>query len=119
MITNVGLLPLKDILSSMRERLQSTMSVREQVKPVSLIGLPQPRFKFGEFVSWTFDSENGNHYVDKGVIVGIVFNHPDLPTRPMEWAYYVAFHEMPSDPHLDLPWTDLMTEDELEPNSGE
>lgn len=118
MITNIGFRLLKDVLSSVRERLQSTVSVRECVKPVSLRCLPQPRFKFGDFVQWSFDSEDGNHYVDQGAIVGIVFNHPDLLIHKNEWAYYVAFHEMPSDPHLPLPWTDLMTEDELEPISG-
>ena len=105
-------------LVTVRERLQSLMSAHSRINLGSPIGAPAPRFEFGERVQSSFDSENENHYINRGVIVGIVWNHPDWPSRSGQWAYYAEFYQMPSDPHLSLPWTDLMIEDELEEIDG-
>lgn len=107
-----------NLLVSAHKRLQSITSIRSTVYKYSNLGssvaVPAPRFRFGECVESAFDSESGNHFINRGVIVGIVWSHPDWPSRSGQWAYYVEFYQMPSDPHLDLPWTDLMIEDELE-----
>ena len=73
---------------------------------------PWPKFRFGEWVSVPYYSEERNEtFIDVGVVIGMVYNSPNYSPG---WWYFVKFAEMPSSPGLPMPYVDDVPECEMQ-----
>lgn len=77
-------------------------------------GVPQPSLRLWQPVISFWTDENGVTRRERGIVTGILYNCPDFPGVP--WSYQVTWYDLGDVDWLQMPHTDLIRGDDLEPD---